>query len=520
MSRPFVRPQGEAQPEGRLEMQRRQFLGVAAAAALGQHATAFAAPHGAPASTLSDLGVAAAARAIQRGEVSSEAYATTLLERARNHADLKSFITIDEAAVLEAAREADRKVRAGKRAPLLGVPLGVKDSYLTQGMTTTFGTSVLNSYKPTRDAAAVAGLKGAGALVFGKNNLAEMSWGLTGLNAHHGQVKNPYRPEHVTGGSSSGAGASVAARIVPAALGGDTVGSIRVPASLCGVVGYKPTIGRWPTAGVAPISHTLDVTGILARSVEDCDLIDGVLTKAPARQIAKHAGLTGIRLAYAPRQHLANMDGEVEAAFREALRALRAAGAKIEEVDLGDDFFALSDRTTWPIFFHETMPAIREFVVAERVPATFAEIYAGLGTPFNGRWSRVVVPTGPGYVSDEQYAQVLKVERQELRRRLNAVVGRFDALIFPTTPCVAPAIENQWKYRVAGKDVTDIFLSRHTHPGSTAGLPGISLPMGLNSQGLPIGLEMDGAVGADRALLATAMRVERVLAPIPAPAVR
>ena len=198
-------------------------------------------------SELHELGLAAAARAIQNGEVSSETYVCTLLERAREHADLKAFITIDEASVLQAARQADRSLRAGHSGPLLGVPLAVKDSYLTKDLTTTFGTFVLTDFNPTRDAVAVAQVKGAGAIVFGKNNLVEMSYGLTGLNEHHGQVKNPYNKAHLTGGSSSGAGASVAARIVPAALGGDTIGSIRVPASLCGVVGYKPTPGRWPS---------------------------------------------------------------------------------------------------------------------------------------------------------------------------------------------------------------------------------------------------------------------------------
>jgi indoleacetamide hydrolase len=225
---------------------------------------------------LREIGLAAAARAIRNGEVSSETYVTTLLERAWEQADLKAFITIDNASVREAARQADRSLRAGNRGPLLGVPLGIKDSYLTKGLTTTLGTSVLADFKPTRDAIAVAQLKDAGAIVFGKNNLVEMSYGLTGLNEHHGQVKNPYNKVHLTGGSSSGAGGAVAARIVPAALGGDTVGSIRVPASLCGVVGYKPTPGRWPNEGVAPISRTLDAIGLVARSVEDCSLVDAV----------------------------------------------------------------------------------------------------------------------------------------------------------------------------------------------------------------------------------------------------
>ncbi len=176
---------------------------------------------------LHELGLAAAASAIRNGEVSSETYVGELLERARAHADLKAFITIDEASVLQAARQADRSLRAGHCGPLIGVPLAVKDSYLTKELTTTFGTFVLADFKPLRDGVAIARLKDAGAIVFGKNNLVEMSYGLTGVTEHHGQVKNPYNKTHITGGSSSSAGASVAARIVPAALGGDTVGSAR-----------------------------------------------------------------------------------------------------------------------------------------------------------------------------------------------------------------------------------------------------------------------------------------------------
>ncbi|HET9477208.1 MAG TPA: amidase family protein [Dehalococcoidia bacterium] len=467
---------------------------------------------------LHELGLAAAARAIRSGEVSSETYVSALLERAHAYADLKAFITIDEASVLQAARQADRSLRAGRSAPLLGVPLAVKDSYLTKGLTATFGTAVLARYKPTRDAVAVAGVKDAGAIVFGKNNLVEMSYGLTGFNEHHGQVKNPYNNAHVTGGSSSGAGASVAARIVPAALGGDTVGSIRVPASLCGVVGYKPTPGLWPSKGVAPISHTLDTTGLLARSVEDCDLVDAVLTKRPVESSNETANLKGVKFAYAPRQYLVDVDGRAVSVFREALRRLEDAGAELVEVDLGGDFLALTARTTWPIFFHETMPAVREFLAANEVPASFEQIYAGLGEHIRAAWSHAVVSSGPGYISDEKYLTALNADRLELRRRLASMAfARADALLFPTTPCTAPRIENQWMFQVDGKEVTEIFLSRNTHPSSSAGLPGITLPMGLDFEGLPLGLELDAASGRDRDLLALARRVEQVLEPVPGP---
>ena len=467
---------------------------------------------------LHELGLAAAARAIRNGEVSSETYVGKLLNRARGQADLQAFITIEEASVLEAARQADRSLREGRSAPLLGVPLAVKDSYLTKGLTTTFGTSVLATFKPTRDAVAIAGVKDAGAIIFGKNNLVEMSFGLTGFNAHHGQVKNPYNKARITGGSSSGAGASVAARIVPAALGGDTVGSIRVPASLCGVVGYKPTSGRWPSKGVAPISDTLDTTGLLARSVEDCELVDAILTKNPVQSSNETGNLKGVKLACAPRQHLADVDGQAENVFRETLRKLKDEGAELVEVDLGGDFLALTDRTTWPIFFRETMPAVREFLAANEVPVSFEQIYAGLGERIKGSWSRFVVPSGAGYVSDGKYLTALNADRQELRGRLASIAfGQADALLFPTTPCAAPRTENQWKFQVGGKDVTDVFLSRNTHPSSSAGVPGISLPMALNSEGLPLGLELDAAAGRDRDLLALARRVERVIGRLPGP---
>ena len=147
---------------------------------------------------LHELGLAAVARAIRDGDVSSEVYVSTLLQRARAYADLNAFITIDEASVLEAASDADRGRLAGRVAPLLGVPLAIKDSYLTKGLTTTVGTSVLATFTPTPDAAAVSAVKDAGAMVFGKNNLVEMSYGLTGLNEHYGQVKNPNNRDHTS----------------------------------------------------------------------------------------------------------------------------------------------------------------------------------------------------------------------------------------------------------------------------------------------------------------------------------
>ena len=187
------------------------------------------------------------------------------------------------------------------------------------------------------------------------------------------------------------------------------------------------------------------------------------------------------------------------------------------EIDLGGDFHALAARTSWPIFFHETLPAVREFLATNEVPVSFEQIYAGLGEHIRHSWSRSVMPSSAEYISSETYITAL-ADRQELRRRLAFIAfGHADALLFPTTPCGAPRIEKQWKFQVDGKEVSDIFLSRNTHPSNSAGVPGISLPMGLNSEGLPLGLELDAAAGRDRDLLSLARRVEQVLGRVPAP---
>jgi len=230
------------------------------------------------------------------------------------------------------------------------------------------------------------------------------------------------------------------------------------------------------------------------------------------------AGLKGLRLAYAPRQYLDGVDPAVDRLFRETLRRLEDAGADIVEVDLGPDFAPLAERATWAIFFHETLPAVREFVASDGVPASFEQIYEGLGPHIKGRWARFVVPDAPAFVSDARYRAVMATDRPALQRRFAAgAFARADALLFPTTPCAAPAIAEQWKFSVAGKEVADTFLAKNTCPTNCAGLPGISLPMGLSPERLPLGLEIDADIGRDRELLALARRVEQVLGPIGAP---
>ena len=193
-----------------------------------------------------------------------------------------------------------------------------------------------------------------------------------------------------------------------------------MPASLCGVVGFKPTTGRWPRNGVAPISHTLDTTGVFARSVEDCALVDQVVTgEQAAEPPGRGYGVKGARLAYAPRQFLDLVDPEVEARFREVVRRLREAGAEVVEVDLGDDFGALTQTATWSIFFHETLGAISEFLRRYDIPTTFEAIYEGLKPELREAWGHMALPEGEGAIPAEAYQTALSVSRPEIQRRLN-----------------------------------------------------------------------------------------------------
>jgi mandelamide amidase len=468
---------------------------------------------------VASFGVAEAAEAIRNGEISSESYASVLLQRARDNSDLNSFITIDEEAVLEAARAADKAIASGAAAPLLGVPVAIKDSYLTQGLRSTIGVNALDGFVPEHDADAVQAIKDAGGIVFGKNNLVEMSFGLTGHNSAYGQAKNPHDVNHVSGGSSGGGGVSVAARLVPAALGGDTIGSIRVPASFCGVVGFKPTTGRWPRSGVAPISHTLDTTGVFARNVEDCILIDRVITRDETPESRTLSHLKGVKFACAPRQYLELVAPDVDAQFKETIRQLRDAGAEVVEVDLGDDFSGRTLSATWNIFFRETKAAVEKFIRQNNVPTTFDQIYSGLKPGLKDVWSQFILPSGSGYISDDVYNAALSAERMEIKRRYAQVFSSSgaEALILPTTPTTAPMIGQEDKILLGGKELSHLVLANNTIPASAAGLPGISLPIGLSGKGMPIGLEIDGPYGRDRALLYLARRVEAVVGNLSSP---
>jgi len=294
------------------------------------------------------------------GALSAERYAAALLERCAAQRALNAFITLEPERVLAAARACDARRRDGRPTGALhGLPIAVKDSINTADYPTTSGTAALRRFRPPGDAAVVAALRAAGAIVLGKTNLHELSFGWTSNNEVFGPVRNPYGRGCIAGGSSGGSAAAVAARLTPLGLAEDTEGSIRVPAALCGIAGFRPTTGRYPNAGAAPISPQFDQVGPLARRVADLQLFDAALTGEATP--APPAALAGVRLAVVRDYWFESLHPEVERVAGAALVRLAAAGVELLEAPL-PGLARLIDLTTGVIQGRDFRPAFAAYL--------------------------------------------------------------------------------------------------------------------------------------------------------------
>ena len=245
-------------------------------------------------------------------------------------------------------------------------------------MPTTGGTPGLKGHRPKRNAQVVQKLLDAGAIAFGKANLHELAYGITNNNAGFGAARNPYDPTRIPGGSSGGVGVAVGARIVPGGIGSDTGGSVRVPAALCGIVGFRPTTGRWSQAGVVPISHTRDTPGPMTRSVADCALLDSVVTGSAAPAAA--TSLKGLRLGV-PRAHFwSPLDTETARLMEDVLARLRNAGAILVEADIAD-VGRLDNEAGFPIALYETVADLNAYLAGHGSPLRYAELVAQCASP-------------------------------------------------------------------------------------------------------------------------------------------
>jgi mandelamide amidase len=428
-------------------------------------------------------------------------------------APLNAWISRDPEGLIEQAKSLDQ-ARPKHQMPLAGISIAIKDNIDTSDLPTSGGTRSLLDARPQRNAPVVDVLLQAGALIAGKTNLHELALGGTTNNAVTGACCNPWNPLRIPGGSSGGSAVAVAARMVPAALGTDTGASVRLPAALCGVVGFRPSTGRYASPGILHLSPTKDTVGPMARCVADVAWLDGLLAKD--RLHLPNVSLKGLRLGIPRGDFFEGADPQVLAVIEQALDTLVAEGVVCVTLDV-PDLKQHNDATGSTLVMFEMMQSLPAYAKAQGL--SMDALLAGVGSPDVARiLSRQL---GHERVTATAYAAAL-ARRQKLQAAYarHFADHRLDALIFPTCLMTAPLIGQDDRVHLSGRQVpTFQTLIRNTDPGSNAGLPGISLPAGLTAEGLPVGLELDGALGTDRHLLAVAAAIERVLPRLPRPPV-
>jgi indoleacetamide hydrolase len=510
---------------GPRDVSRRTFvLGTAAAMAVsaaGAKSPTVASVNGASTDGDADLCNLSAVEAVahmSQGSLTSERYAQALLARCQSAHGLNAFITLEPARVLEAARARDREFQAGtKPGPLFGLPIPVKDSVNTRDYPTTGGTPALRHFRPMEDAPVVAALRAAGAVVLGKTNLHELSFGWTSNNLAFGAVRNPYDLSRIPGGSSGGTAAAIAARLAPLGVAEDTEGSIRVPAAFCGIAGFRPTTGRYSTRGCVPISPLFDQVGPHARSVADLALFDSVAAHDGHRLEA--TPLKGLRLGVVRDYWFADLDPEVERLTELAFVRLRDAGVQIIETTL-PGLASLIDLTTNLVQNHDVRVALPRYLKEYGAGIGFETLVEQASPDIQKVFRSDVLPGGANFVTESAYAAARDQYLPALRRLYQDYFSRTQvaAMVFPTTLVPAPAIGEETTVDVRGRPLPfEMVVARNIAPGSTAGLPGLVLPVGLTRGGLPVAIEFDAPGGTDRALLSLGLGLEGVLGKLPPP---
>ena len=439
---------------------------------------------------------------IQSKDVSSAEVTSALLERIeRLNPKLNAYITVMAESALADARAADDEIAAGSyRGPLHGVPVGVKDLCATKGVRTTAGSKIMADNVPDEDAAVIRKLREAGAVIIGKTHMHEFAFGATGVNDHYGPARNPWDTERITGGSSSGSGAAVAAGLCYAALGSDTGGSIRIPASLCGIAGLKQTYGRVSLHGVVPLAWSLDHIGPMARTVRDCALVlaaiagpdanDPSTVDEPVEDWAAGLaglddGLAGLRIGVPVAFAYERAAPDVAARVREAVATLSSLGADVREVELP--------------MLQEYWAAASQVVIAEAA-AYHKEHMAQRAQDF-GESVRQRIQIGLD-MSATDYVSGARVRDEARRTADDVLLNGLDLLAMPSTINTAATIES------ATTDDPTLGLTWLTAPFNVTGQPAISIPCGFTDDNLPVGLQLIGRRFDERTVLRAAHTFE------------
>jgi len=443
------------------------------------------------------MSLTSVARAIAEKQVSSREVTRSCLHRiAEWQPRLNAFMTVESEAALAAADEADAALaRGNNRGPLHGVPLAHKDMYYEAGKVVTCGSRIRRDFVAKTTATALQRLKDAGTVRLGSLQMVEFAYGPTGHNVHYGAVHNPWNVEHITGGSSSGSGSAVAARLTFAALGSDTGGSIRMPAHFCGVTGLKSTVGRVSRAGAMPLSQSLDTVGPLAQTVEDCALLLTVMAGAdpedptastlpvPDYLAATRGAINGLKIGVPAAFYVDDLDAEVARVLDETVAVLKKEGAEIVQVELPDQ---------------RQLTAACQLVLAAEAAA------------FHKRWMierpqdygpQVLMRLQNGLaIPAVSYLEAMRWRGPALAAYLAAVSGT-DAVLAPVAPVPAPTIVESDVGNSDGAEAVIQRLTRFTRPVNYLGLPSLSIPAGFTSNGLPVGMQLIGRAFDEATLL-------------------
>jgi len=422
---------------------------------------------------------------LERGELSSEELVRAQIDRAEKLDALNPFITLLPERATQAARRSDEERARGElRGPLHGIPITVKDLVHSRGVRTTSGSKIFADLVPEADAPCLRSLLDAGAVLMGKTNLHELAYGVTNVNPHYGAARNPWDTERVSGGSSGGSAASLAAGVGFGSIGTDTGGSIRIPSSLCGTVGLKPTYGKVSREGVTPLSWSLDHVGPMARTVDDVALLYEVLTGVAASAEAPGQLALGIHERY----FFDNLAPDVEASVRAAITELERLGMKLVEVDIPEIELQTTCRNT--IAFSEASSFHEDNVLAR------PEDY-GADTLELLRLGLLIPAT--------DYLAATRV-RRPIVRAFRKAFQKIDMLVTPATVAAAPRIGD--KTLDNGEELRSGLL-RLASPFNTTGFPAVSLPCGFTEDGRPIGLQLAAAPNDEKRLLELARAYEQ-----------
>jgi aspartyl-tRNA(Asn)/glutamyl-tRNA(Gln) amidotransferase subunit A len=428
-------------------------------------------------------------RLLTKKKISPVELTRLFLDRiARLDGHLNAFRTVTAERALEDARVAEKELMRGRhRGPLHGIPITLKDNIQTRGIRTTAGSAILRDFVPKEDATVAQRLRRAGAVLLGKTNLHEFAYGVTCENPHYGATRNPWNTDRISGGSSGGSTAAIAAGLCVASIGTDTGGSIRIPAALCGIAGLKPTFGRVSVHGVLPLATSFDHVGPLARSVTDAgtllaviarrDSLDPTTIARPTRelQIAARKSLKRVRLGVSE-YFWGHLDPEIRTRAEAAVKWMGEKGAEVRNIPL----LSLEENKQ-----ASNIVALAEARYVHEAAGFFPARAAEYGEDVRSRLER-----GGGVRAVDYLAARKELERS--KAELAAAFEQVDAIVAPTTPVAAPVVATETVREGAFEESVRDALVRLNRPANFAGLPSISLPCGFTREGLPVGLQIIG----------------------------